>query len=238
MTRGAVGARRGRGTAPRAALERRRGIEGEPCWWDPVDQAWAEDVSLPRKAFGRGWLEVPMINNAERLEPLAGADAELVLAARTARGLVALDEGRAWRRRRDAVLAVLRVEVYEDADETDHRAAWTATAEAALADTWRVRWRERDRQPGWVEATWVPPLDRPAGLGLDEAVGARVDWLRVQDHTEAFELDAVTVYEHLVVWLGRAQASLTIRHLDGLDLDDAVAGAALALASAGSPPAR
>ncbi|MEZ5176945.1 MAG: hypothetical protein R2746_01325 [Acidimicrobiales bacterium] len=76
----------------------------------------------------------------------------------------------------------------------------------------------------------APALD-PAG-----AVGARVDWLRVEDHTEAAEHEAVTAYEHVVVWLGRAQATLTVRHLAGLDLDATVAGAAAALVDAEPPP--
>ena len=66
----------------------------------------------------------------------------------------------------------------------------------------------------------------------------RVDWLRLEDHTEAAEHDAVMAYEHVVVWSGRAQATLTVRHVAGLDLDDVVASATAALASAEPPPAR
>ena len=48
-------------------------MAGETPWWDPVDQAWAEDLELPRRSLGRGWLDVAMVNNTERPEPLAGA---------------------------------------------------------------------------------------------------------------------------------------------------------------------
>jgi hypothetical protein len=220
------------GDEPRLAWERRRGVEGEAPWWDPADQAWAEDLVLPRRCLGRGWVDAAMINNVERPDPLAGPASAPVLAARAARGVVALDEGRAWRRRRDGVLAVLRVEVLGSADDVAHRAAWRSTGEAALEDTWRTRWQERDRQAGWVEARWVP-VD---GTGpLDPH---RVDWLHLEDHTEAAEHDAVMAYEHLVVWLGRAQATLTIRHREGLDLDDVVTSAGAVLADVDPPPAR
>lgn len=202
---------------------------GETGWWDPADQAWAEDLVLPRRAFGRGWLDAPMVNNEERREPLAGPAAAPILAARADRGLVALDEGRAWRRRRDGVLAVLRTEVYASADDRAHRSAWRVSAEAALAETWRARWQERGRQPGWVEATWVP------ASGGD---GGPVDWLHLVDHTDAAEDDEVMAYEHLVVWRGRGQATLTIRHVEGLDLDDVVASVAAVLAEAAPPPER
>lgn len=214
------------------ALQRRRGPANETPWWDPVDQAWAEDLLLARRSLGRGWLDVALVNNAERPDPLAGPGAAAVLAARAARCLVALDEGRAWRRRRDGVLAVLRVEVYASADDEAHRSAWRDAAEEALADTWRERWRDRGRQPGWVEAGWVPATGGP-----DRWAG-RVDWLHLEDHTEAAAHEAVMAYEHLVVWLGRAQATLTIRHVDGLDLDGAAVSAATALAGAAPPPLR
>jgi hypothetical protein len=206
-------------------------VPGEAPWWDPVAQAWAEDLALTGRNLGRGWLDVAMVNNVERAEPLTGSSAAAVLAARAAREVVALDEGRAWRRRRDGVLAVLRVEVYRSADDRAHRSAWQAAGEAALEETWRERWRERGRQPGWVEARWVARSELPEHAGLE-----RVDWLRLEDHTEAAEHDAVTAYEHVVVWSGRAQATLTIRHLAGLDLDDVVASATAALASAEAPP--
>lgn len=233
MTDGRSGRRSRPVDRPRAARERRRGLVGEAPWWDPFDQAWAEDLVLPRRSLGRGWLEVAMVNNAERPDPLAGAAAAAVLAARAERGVVALDEGRAWRRRRDGVLAVLRVEVYASADDRTHRSAWRQTGDAALEETWRERWLERGRQPGWVEARWVP-----ASGGSGSVDPGRVDWLHLEDHTEAADHDAVMAYEHLVVWLGRAQATLTIRHVDGLDLDDVVASAAGVLASAEPPPAR
>lgn len=237
MTAGRARPWRRTAVGPRVAAERRRGPEGEAPWWDPLDQAWAEDLALPLRTFGRGWLEVPMLNNAERPDPLAGPAAGGVLAARAERGLVALDEGRAWRRRRDGVLAVLRVEVYASVDDAAHRAAWREDAEAALAQTWRARWAERGRYPGWVEASWVPLEDRPEAVRSGPLASA-VDWLRVEDHTEAAEQEAVMVYEHVVVWLGRAQATLTVRHVGGLDLDQPVGEAAAVLAATPPPPDR
>jgi len=196
---------------------RRSGPSDEVPWWNPSDQAWAEAFPLRRRSLGRGWLDTPMMNNVERLEHLGPGEAsDRVRAARDARGWTALDEGRAWRRRNDGVLAVLRVEVFASADETAHRETWQADAEAALDETWRARWRERDIEPGWVEATFRPPMDRP---------DPRVDWIEIEDHTGSAEADAVTAYQYVVAWLGRAQATLTIRHRLGLDLDPTVRAA-------------
>lgn len=174
-----------------------------------------------------------MVNNAERREPLVGPAAAPVLEARAERGLVALDEGRAWRRRHDGVLAVQRTEVYTSADDRAHRSAWRTAAEVALAETWRERWLERGRQPGWVEAAWVA-----APTDLERWAADRVDWLHLVDHTDASTDDVVMAYEHVVVWLGRAQATLTIRHVEGLDLDEVVVSVATLLAATAPPPER
>lgn len=182
-----------------------------------------------------------MVNNVERLDPL-GDDpgSAAVRAARAHRRLTALDEGRAWRQRTGGSLAVLRLEVFADADEQRHRAAWRHHAEDSLDATWRARWSERDRSPGWIESRWVDTSDRP-GL-FDGAVGpatgeavpaigahAAVDWLRIEDHTDPAGEDRVTVYEHLTVWVGRPHVTVTIRHDLDHPADDVAARAAAAL---------
>ena len=86
-----------------------------------------------------------------------------------------------------------------------------------------ARWRERDVEPGWVEATFRPPIDRP---------DPRIDWLQIEDHTGSAETEVVTVYQYVVAWLGRAQATLTIRHPLGLDLDPTVRAASAAMVTA------
>jgi len=206
------------------ARARRSGPPDEAAWWDPADQAWAEAFPLRRRNFGRGWLDATMPNNVERRDHLGPGEASArVSEARDARAATALDEGRAWRRRNDSVLAVLRVEVFASGDESAHRLAWQADGAAALDETWRARWRERDVEPGWVEATFRPPIDRP---------DPRIDWVQIEDHTGAAEADAVTAYQYVVAWLGRAQATLTIRHRLGLDLDPTVRAAVAAMLTA------
>jgi len=184
----------------------------------------AEAELLDRHTLGKGWRPAHMVNNAERARPLGDdPDSDAVESARSARQLTGLDEGRAWRHR-DGGLVVLRSEVY--ADEADgsasaHRSAWLEHAERALGATWRERWRERDREPGWIEARWMGSVDAPI-------LGNRCDWLRIEDHTASAGAarsggdGAVTVYEHVTVWLGRRQATVVIRHDVGLDLDDVV----------------
>lgn len=163
--------------------------------------------------LGRGWHEVDMVNNAERLDPLGDdEDSAVVRAARAARRLTALDEGRAWRRRRDGALAVLRVEVFAAADDGAHRAAWRAHAERSLDATWRQRWQERGERPGWIESRWVEEGDRGDGGAHDAAGLGAVDALRVEDHTDPSGRGTVTVYEHRTVWAGRLHATLTLRH--------------------------
>ena len=217
---------------------RRSGPRGETRWWDQQDQAFAERDHLEPQDFGRGWLPAPMLNNAELLEPLGGDAASVeVSETRRARGLTALNDGVAWRRREGNVLAVLRVEVYRDSDPDQgplaHRAAWTARAEASLDATWRERWADRGVTPGWIEARWVLPAARPEPIrvsaGSEPPLGpaADIDWLRVEDHTG--DRTSVAVYEYLTVWSGRSQGTLTIRHEHTLNLDAEAAGAATAL---------
>lgn len=213
------------------ADQRRSGPPGEDRWWDPVDQALAEQSLLDVRSLGRGWRPVRMVNNAERLEPF-GHDphSARVEEARQARRPTALDEGQAWRHRDAGTLAVVRSEVYADeapgAAEA-HRAAWREHAEAVLDATWRERWRERDREPAWIEARWRGRAEPPH---LDD----RCDWLQVEDHTPAIAgadvgAGTVLVYEHLTVWAGRRQVTVVVRHEVGLDLDDVVERSAAAV---------
>lgn len=173
---------------------RRSGPPGEERWWVPADQVEVERPLLHRTDLGRRWAPAPMLNNAERLDPLGDDPASAhIRAARVARRLTALDEGQALRRR-DRVLVVLRVERFAD-DEAGpgagdpappaadpgvaggtpperhadglaarHRKLWRAHAEAALDATWRQRWEERELPAGWIEARWVEVGERPAAL--------------------------------------------------------------------------
>lgn len=225
--------RRGAGATGR----RRPGSAPPAPWRDPTDQALAERGHLARADLGRGWIDVPMVNNAERLDPLGTDDASAVVrAAREARRVTALDEGRAWRQRTEGSLAVLRVEIFTSGDEVEHRAAWRAHAEDSLDATWRERWREREVTPGWVEARWVDAAGHPERFVAPEvradlspaalaAVVGGIDWLRVEDHTDPTGEGRVTVYEHLTAWAGRAHGTLTVRHDHAHELD-VVAGRA------------
>lgn len=161
-----------------------------------------------------------MVNNAEHVDPFGPGDAaDEVRSARAQRTLTALDEGQAWRRRNDAILAVARVEVFADADQQDHRAVWKDHAEECLNATWRARWRERDVEPGWIEAAWMRAEDRPREAFGDVAVDDSVDWLVVEDHTGS----DVAVYEYVTTWCGRLHHTLTVRHALGVDLRDQIA---------------
>ncbi|MEZ5139953.1 MAG: hypothetical protein R2711_14655 [Acidimicrobiales bacterium] len=112
------------------------------AWWDPADQAAAERPVLHHRDLGKGWHPVPMVNNLERLDPHGDDPAsEAVRGARSSRRLTALDEGAAWRRRRDGALLVARVEVFAGDDEERHRAAWQASAAASLDAVFQARWR-------------------------------------------------------------------------------------------------
>lgn len=213
---------------------RRSGPEGEERWWDPLDQAVAEQPLVDHRALGRGWAPTAMPNNTERLDPLGEDEASAVVrTARRARRLTALDEGRAWRRRSGMVLAVLRTEVFADADDALHRSLWNEHGRASLGATWRQRWREREVEPGWIEARWVKAEERPDPLHVFSAaepppgVASAVDWARIEDHTGSGE--EVTVYEHLTIWCGRAHATLTVRHGLGLDVDAEAAQAAVSV---------
>lgn len=192
----------------------------------------AELPLFDRRDLGRDWAPAPMVNNRERLDPWAPDPAsDPIRAARERRRLTGLDEGRAWRRRDGGGLAVVRTELYADPDDREHRDAWRAGAESALDATWRARWRERDQAPGWIEARWVREADRPGplralGPGASGWAGA-VDWLRIEDHTDPTGQGRVTVYEHLTLWHGRAQVTLTLRHPLGLDLDPVAAAIAV-----------
>ena len=189
-----------------------------------------------------------MVNNVERAEPFGDDDASAAIeAARVARVLTGLDEGRAWHHGDAGSLIVIRSEVYVDPTPgvaDDHRAAWHQHAEPALDATWRERWRERDQEPGWVEARWVRSVDTEPGsssspVGPD--LGEACDWLRIEDHTvPAVEAapprsdggpPSVTVYEHVTVWAPRRQVTVVVRHDIGLDLDDVVARCAAEVTS-------
>ena len=80
-------------------------------------------------------------------------------------------------------------------------------------------------EPGWVEARWVADEERRRA-DLSPAVDEAVDWLVVEDHTGA----DVAVYQHVTLWQGRLQATLTLRHLLGADLGDVVGRGMTALA--------
>ncbi|MFN8018314.1 MAG: hypothetical protein U0P45_09335 [Acidimicrobiales bacterium] len=192
---------------------RRSGPAGEERWWDPADQAEVEAPLLGRRDLGKGWTALDMVNNAERQDPFGDDPASAaVRAAREARRLTGLDEGRAWRQRGDGSLVVVRVEAYASADESVHRAAWQAEGAACLDAVWRQRWKERDRLPGWIEARWKQDVD-------DEVdVPDGVDWLQVEDQTGVHDTGVVQIYEHLTIWVGRAHAIVTLRHPQDLAL--------------------
>ena len=211
--------------------QRRTGPADEDHWWIDADQAFVERPLLAPKDWGRGWRTVPMWNNAERLDPYGSDEhSELIRAARSGRRLTALDEGAAWRLRREQVMAVARVEVFDTTDSAAHRAAWRDHSCACLDAVFRERWRERDRVPGWIEAR-PKPDEAVAPLAVDDGWRAaldQIDWLTVEDHTGSEESASVTSYEHLTIWCGRAIATLTVRHDAALDLDASSAGAAMA----------
>lgn len=220
-----IGPSRRRQPGPALGSVRRSGPPGERPWWVPADQAWAESGLLQTADLGRGWRPIPMVNNVEHLDPFGpGEAADALRAARSDRVLTALDEGQAWRRRNDAILAVARVEVFAEVDDEAHRAVWRELGTEVLDATWRQRWRDRDSQPGWIEASWQQIDDRPDEL-RNTPTDALVDWIVVEDHTGG----SVVAYEHVTVWCARLQLTLTVRHLLGVDLRDAVASACLAI---------
>lgn len=209
---------------------RRSGPAEEQRWWDPADQAFAEAPVIHHRDLGRGWIPVPMVNNAERIDWWGDDPAsEAMRAAASGRRLTALDEGAAWRRRRDGALLVARVEVWAQPDDGSVRSAWQREGAACLDAVWRERWRERDRTPGWIEARPRRDVDRPdpmrpsSPVAIDAA--GHLDWFTIEDHTGAAEADEVTAYEHLTLWAGRAVITLTLRHGHSTDADGAAAGA-------------
>ncbi len=215
-----------------SAEGRRTGPPGEEHWWDDDDQAFVEGPLFTSRDLGRGWQTVPMPNNAERLDPYGDdAHSEALRAERDKRGLTALDEGAAWRQRKERVLVVPRVETFAEADDRSHRAAWRMLGPACLDAVWRERWRERDVAPGWIEARWKAAEEivavAPAG---EEGVGAlgQIDWITIEDHTTSAASSTVDRYQHVTVWCGRGLATVIVRHDDALDLDQTTMGVALA----------
>lgn len=209
--------RSNRRTAPTG---RRTGPPDEAPWWDDQDQTLIEQAPLRARQFGRGWVAVAMAANAERLDPFDGVEqADAVRTTRSARRPTALDEGRAWHRRADRSLAVLRLECFAETADDDHRATWQRDGPGVLDAVWRARWRERDLTPGWIEARWFRTDHDPAAAPKPVAAPEVIDWLRVEDHTDPTGAGEVTRYEHLTVWAGRSHAVLVVRHDLGVDLD-------------------
>ena len=212
--------------------QRRTGPADEEHWWDDGDQAFAEAPLLRTRDLGRMWQSVPMPNNAERLDPHGDDEhSAAVRAERERRVLTALDEGAAWRQRKERVLVVPRVEVFREVDDRAHRAAWQEHGTACLDAVWRQRWRERDVEPGWIEARWkddealdaVVPADPEARAALGQ-----VDWIAVEDQTNTAATGTIDQYQHVTVWCGRGLVTVTVRHDDALDLDATTVRVALA----------
>lgn len=205
---------------------------------------------LRRRELGKGWIPTLLVNNAEQLDPHGDdPDGAALRQVRAGRRLTALDEGGAWRHRRTLALIVTRVEAYAVPDDGTHRLAWRERGAASLDALWRQRWRERDLDPGWIEARWVDVRDRVPPLGVavrgDEADGGRrrgpaaedvpldraladaVDWIHIEDQTRTPETGRVACFEHLTIWSGRAVATLVVRHdqVDDLDATSATAAA-------------
>jgi hypothetical protein len=201
------------GRRPALARSRRGGPRDEDRWWDPSDQALAERVAPGRVGLPRKWKPTTMINNVEVLDPYEGIEAAAgLVTARAARHRTALVEGDAWRGPRRQI-AVLRVEAFADrgGDHAAHRAEWVRAGPACLVETWRRRWVERDVEPGWIEVTRRDDVD----------VDPRIDWLRIEDHTDLADPTDVAVYQHLTLWAGRGVAVVTVRHLLDTPVDDA-----------------
>lgn len=209
---------------PDATDGRRTGPRGEDHWWDDADQRFAEQPFLVARDLGRGWQTAAMPNNAERLDPYGNdPDSVLLRSARDARHLTALDEGAAWRLRKEGALLVARIEVFADPDDRAHREAWSAHGTGCLDAVWRERWREREVEAGWVEARWKDAgsvADAASAVGPDPAALADIDWIVVEDHTGSAASGVVTRYQHLTIWCGRALATVILRHDGSLDLDE------------------
>ena len=139
-----------------------------------------------------------MVNNLSLIDPYEGVAAVAIRTARVARQLSALDEAVAFRAKHRQLL-VLRTEMFVEQDETAHRAAWQADGPAVLTSTYQARWAEREVTPNWIETTVRPALELP------DDVDPRIDWLRVEDHTDPRRSGVVSLYEHLTLWCGRAE---------------------------------
>lgn len=193
---------------------RRSGPPTEEQWWEPNDQAFVQQPMLSRHDFPKGWRPAMMLNNQEALDPYADVEAaDAIRRARAARVLTGLDEGAAYRAR-NHLLLVLRTEAFLRADEAGHRDAWHGDGPAALTATYRARWAEREVTPNWIETTVRRPGELPAN------VDPRIDWLRVEDHTDPKREGSVQIYEHLTLWCGRAHAVVTVRHGPEQHLED------------------
>jgi hypothetical protein len=196
-----------------AGARRRGGPPDEQPWWDPDDQVHAERVAPSRVRLPRKWKPTTMMNNVEVFDPYEGVEsASALVAARAERSRTALVEGDAWRGPNRQV-AVLRVEAFADrgVDLTDHREAWKRDGRACLLEMWRRRWIDREVEPAWIEVT--PRVDVEAD--------PRIDWLRVEDHTNLADRTDVSVYQHLTLWAGRGVAVVTVRHLLDTSVDEA-----------------
>lgn len=179
-----------------------------------------------------------MINNAAPESPFGpGRASDPVLSARAARRPVAVLDGMAWRHKRNGTLVVLRVERFADPEgepgRARHRAAWTEHGERALEETWRLRWHERGRLAGWVEARRVAGSDADVDhLRLEDHTGAAAPTTAGHDPARSGALEGhVTVYEHLTVWADASVALATIRHRLGEDVDAVAARLAATLRS-------
>lgn len=147
-----------------------------------------------------------MLNNQEALDPYGDVEAAAAIRrARADRVLTGLDEGAAYRSRNRQLL-VLRTEAFVQGDEAAHRDAWHDDGPAALTATYKARWAEREVVPNWIETTVRRPGELPAN------VDPRIDWFRVEDHTDPKRQGIVQIYEHLTLWCGRAHAVVTVRH--------------------------
>jgi len=197
------------------APARRSGPPNEDRWWDPRDQVLAEAAAVARRDLPRrAWKRRLLINNAEVLDQFVGVPGgERLVRIADERERTALDEGVAFAGS-EHQLVVSRLEVFATPDAGAHRDAWRQDAPTAMAALYRQRWHERGRAPGWVEGAWAD-IDWP----LDE----RVDWLRVQDHTDRRDESGLFLFEHLHLWAGRALAAVTVRHPPTVEVDSLAA---------------
>lgn len=194
----------------RSASRRRSGPESEERWWDAEDQRVAERGSITRRDLPKKWRSRPLMNNVESIDPFAEIPEGRDLAeAAAARHRTALDDGAAVAGP-DFELAVMRIEVFADADHAAHRALWQQDGPAVLTAMYRHRWAERDHPPGWIEAQWP---------SFDWDLEPRVDWLRVEDHTDRRHEAGLFLYDHLWLWIGRGLGELTIRYGPGFDVE-------------------